>query len=125
MNDAMLSRPETAEERAQRHAQAVEDFFGPPISIYTRAQAIEDGVLVDVTETAREAGFRCPVALTSEVWADCVEWTEADKTSATRACQDEAGRLWDVLWMGMIAGRRGVYEQTIYSIKRRSTWGSL
>ena len=27
------------------------------ISIYTRAQAIEDGVLVDVTDTAKEAGF--------------------------------------------------------------------
>ena len=27
-----------------------------------RAQALEDGVLVDVSETAREAGFRFPVA---------------------------------------------------------------
>ena len=31
---------------------------------YTRAQAIEDGTLVDVTETAREAGWRFPVATT-------------------------------------------------------------
>ena len=30
----------------------------PVISSYSRKQAIEDGVLVDVTETAREAGIR-------------------------------------------------------------------
>lgn len=28
------------------------ELFGAPISIYTRAQAIEDGVLVDITEQA-------------------------------------------------------------------------
>lgn len=28
------------------------------ISTYSRAQAIEDGVLVDVTETAKEAGIK-------------------------------------------------------------------
>ena len=36
--------------------------FAPVISAYTRAQAIEDGILVDVSETAREAGFKIPVA---------------------------------------------------------------
>jgi len=34
------------------------EFFGEPISVYTREQAIEDGVLIDVTDTARENGFR-------------------------------------------------------------------
>ncbi len=67
------------------------------ISSYTRAQAIADGVLVDVTETAKEAGFRCPVALTRAAWADCVAWSEAD--TRRQVPQDEAGRLWDVLWM--------------------------
>ena len=42
--------------------------FGPVIFAYTRAQAIEDGILVDVSETAREAGFRIPVAITRTVW---------------------------------------------------------
>jgi hypothetical protein len=32
------------------------------ISVYTRQDAINDGVLVDVTETAKEMGFRYPVA---------------------------------------------------------------
>ena len=42
--------------------------FDPAIFAYTRAQAIEDGILVDVSETAREAGFRIPVAITRTVW---------------------------------------------------------
>ena len=42
--------------------------FDPVISVYTRAQAIGDGILVDVSETAREAGFKIPVAVTRTVW---------------------------------------------------------
>ena len=68
--------------------------FGPVISVYTRAQAIEDGVLVDVSETAREAGFRIPVALSRTVWDRLVALPDG-----YRGFQDERGRLWDVLWM--------------------------
>src|SRR3954451_8782369 len=63
------------------------------ISSYTRAQAIADGVLVDVTEAAKEAGFRIPVALTAAAWAEYVA------VPAGVECQDEAGRLWDIVWM--------------------------
>ncbi len=68
--------------------------FGPVIFSYTRAQAIEDGVLVDVSETAREAGFRIPVALSRAVWERLVALPDG-----YRGYQDERGRLWDVLWM--------------------------
>lgn len=79
-----------------------EQLFRPEnvIHTYTRAQAIADGVLVDVTETAREAGFRVPVALTAACWAKCV--TVPPKV----VCQDEAGRLWDVLFMCRMASYR-------------------
>ena len=60
---------------------------------YTRAQAIEDGVLVDVSEMAAEAGIKFPVALTSAVFGKYVEVPEGV------TCQDVAGRLWDILWM--------------------------
>jgi hypothetical protein len=63
------------------------------IHSYSRAQAIEDGVLIDVSEAAREAGFKFPVAVTQGVWARCVEVPEG------LVDQDESGRLWDVLWM--------------------------
>ncbi len=64
------------------------------ISVYTRVQAIEDGILVDVSETAREAGFRIPVAVTRTVWSRLVALPDG-----YRGFQDERGRLWDVLWM--------------------------
>ena len=55
------------------------------------AQAIADGVLVDVSKLAKEAGFRFPVAVTAGVWAECVTVPEGVTG------QDETGRLWDVL----------------------------
>ncbi len=83
--------------------QSAESFFGNVISTYTRAQAIEDGVLVDPGSTAKEAGFKWPVALTADAWADCVAWTEDD--SEQQIHQDQSGRLWDVLYMASHAIR--------------------
>ncbi len=60
---------------------------------YTRAQAIEDGFLADVTEMAKEAGFRYPLALTSAVYSHYVEVPEGVTG------QDIDGRLWDILFM--------------------------
>ncbi len=74
-----------------------ESFFGNVISTYTRAQAIEDGVLINPGVMAKEAGFKWPVALTSAVWADCVAWTDDDSTHQIH--QDQTGRLWDILYM--------------------------
>lgn len=75
------------------------DLFGERISAYTRAQAIEDGQLIDVSTTAREAGIVWPVALTAAAWADCVEWTEETERRKGYTGQSESGRLWDVCWM--------------------------
>jgi hypothetical protein len=47
---------------------ATDSLFGEIISSYSRAQAIEDGVLVDVSDTSREAGISFPVAMTRAVW---------------------------------------------------------
>jgi len=44
--------------------------FGPVIFSYTRKQAIEDGVLVDVTQVARGEGFRIPVAMTATLYGE-------------------------------------------------------
>lgn len=81
------------------------------VHVYTRAQAIADGVLIDATELAREAGFRFPVALSAEVWAQCVAWQHED--SDRQIHQDETGRFWDVLWMASFAIRaRGGASQS-------------
>jgi len=100
---------------------AAESFFGEVISTYTRAQAIEDGVLVDAGPIANEVGFKLSVALTAAVWADCVAWTDDD--SQTNAFQDQSGRLFDVLFMASFAirtsadsGDRLLYE--LYRVPR-------
>ena len=62
---------------------------------YTRKQALEDGVLIDVTETAKEAGFVIPVAVTNGLYAEYIEPSESLKNLG----QTTNGRLWDVLFM--------------------------
>jgi hypothetical protein len=64
-----------------------------PIHSYSRAQAIADGVLIDVSITPREAGIRYPVALTAAAWGRCVA------VPPGVSCQDEAGRLWVCVWL--------------------------
>jgi hypothetical protein len=85
------------------------------IYAYTRAQALDDGTLVDVSDLARDAGFKVPVALTAKVWADCVAWDQAREV----APQDETGRLWDVLAMAHLAARgRSDTDRLTFSVLR-------
>ena len=72
------------------------------ISVYTRAQALEDGVLVDVSARAKEAGIKLPTAVTRAVWNQYVELTPA----AEKAGNDIEGRLWDIVWMFRCAALR-------------------
>jgi len=69
-------------------------FFGAVIYSYTRAQAIEDGVLVEVTEVAKGTGFKLPVVIT-EALHNRLTPSNADQSLG----QDYDGRLWDVLWL--------------------------
>lgn len=50
------------------------EILGEPISVYTRAQALADGLLVEAGALAREAGFVVPVVLTRAAWVSCVAW---------------------------------------------------
>ena len=74
--------------------------FGRIIYTYTRAQAIADGVQVDITTTAQEAGIRYPVFITRAAFDAYVTVPPAVTG------QDEAGRLWDIVWMLSHAIRR-------------------
>ncbi len=71
--------------------------FGEVIFSYTRSQAVADGVQVEVTKTAQEAGIRFPVFLTRAVYDAYV--TVPPGVTA----QDEAGRLWDLMTMARFA----------------------
>jgi hypothetical protein len=74
--------------------------FGPVIYSYTRSQAVADGLQVEVSKVAEEAGIRFPVFLTRAVFDSFV--TIPPGVTA----QDEAGRLWDVVWMLRFAIRK-------------------
>jgi uncharacterized protein DUF6573 len=61
------------------------------VATYTRAQAVEDGVLIDITEQAKETGLLLPTVITDHVHnvLECIP-----KESVG---QDYRGRLHDLL----------------------------
>jgi hypothetical protein len=83
------------------------------LSVYTRAQALEDGVLVDVSETAKEVGIKFPVSLTATIWEQYVEVPEGISG------QNEAGRLWDILWMFRCAAARFSGDTLLFKTLRQ------
>ena len=81
------------------------EIFGDLVYAYSRADAIRDGVLIDVSERAKRAGIRYPTACTTAVWAliDCLPDSETDTLAGIVA----DARLAAVL-RGMLAAiRRG------------------
>jgi len=80
--------------------------FGPVIYTYTRSQAIADGFQIEVSKVAREAGITYPVFLTRAVYDNYVT------VPAGVTGQDEAGRLWDIVWMTQFAIRKAQPGQT-------------
>ena len=70
-----------------------------PVFTYTRQQALQDGLLIDVSADAQEAGFTIPMAVTRRVFENCIEWSEQDARNKPRGYQDQNGRQWDVIWM--------------------------
>ena len=68
---------------------------------YTRAEAIADGVLVDLMQPDfldlfRDAGIKFPCAMTIDAFSTYVDMSpELQKETG----QDIKGRLWDILWM--------------------------
>ena len=78
--------------------------FGPVIFSYSRKQALADGVQVDVSATAKEAGITYPVFLTRTVFDAYVAVPPGGQCGSH---QDEAGRLWDIVWMLRFAIQHG------------------
>lgn len=79
-----------------------ESSFGEVIYEYNKKQAIEDGVLIDITDTAevQEAGFKIPVCITNKVHA------LLQVPEKLKGIQDYTGRLWDVCFMSSNAARK-------------------
>ncbi|RCG18251.1 hypothetical protein DQ384_39340 [Sphaerisporangium album] len=84
--------------------------------MYSRAHALADGELVDVTANSP---FRWHTALTRAVWEDCVSWSEADSARKRGAAlQDERGRLHDVLTMAKLAAAATSGDRATFEVAR-------
>lgn len=68
------------------------------IHSYSRAEALEDGQLIDVSDLARQAGLRYPTAVTKALMADI-----ENISPGLQGINDVTGRLWDVIWMARMA----------------------
>lgn len=82
-------------DKTNEQTHGVHPDFGELIHSYSRSQAIEDGVLVEVEEElAKRAGFFIPLALTYAAWASCILVPDHLKHDPL---QTEAGRMADLL----------------------------
>ncbi len=93
------------------------------IYTYTRSQAVADGFQIDVTKTAAEAGIRFPVFITRGVYEQCVAVPPGVTEGRCGSHQDEAGRLWDVVWMlrfAIIRAKPGTSRLTVALYVRNS-----
>lgn len=105
-----------------------DEIFGKVIFSYTRKQAIEDGVLVNLTDPSftfrprlnilKEAGIIFPVAMTYTAFARAVQ----ELGEPLPPCQDLSGRLWDVLTMLKYAIKNGGNESTLFFSVRVWNW---
>lgn len=115
-NEAMNQTPSATE--AKPAEQKTEDQTDPNnwplLCAYTRADAIEDGFLVDVSETAKGAGFRYPVALTRPVYDAYVQVPPGVEG------QDESGRLWDILFMCGLKMRKTSGDRCFFELLVRN-----
>ena len=76
---------------------------------YTRKQAISEGVLIDVTEQAKETGFKIPVAITSALWDGYIVPKDIPGQSIE-------GRLHDLLWLLLLRARGNDDNVVFYDV---------
>ena len=96
LTDALMPRERT------------DDLSGPAMSSYaTRAQAFDDGFLINVSKMAKEAGITHPTAVTEVVWNEFVE----DPWGVT--VQNQRGRLWDILTMFRSAAKQAPQSEEL------------
>ncbi len=96
--------------RQYRNVENPHDFidFDQPdvVYSYTRAQAIEDGVLADISKLAQEAGLKFPVAVTTRVFELLNDTAQPG--------QSFEGRAWDLLMILLFEIKRSKSGEIIY-----------
>ncbi len=110
------------------------EIFGEPIYTYSRAQALADGVLIELPpELVKQAGLKFPVAITAAAYAETIKlndrarkamndetgraWDVAnDVEVGFRSHDDPVGRAWDVVWMLRCAAARATGETMFFTV---------
>lgn len=89
------------------NAANLTEIFGEPIHSYSRAEAIEDGVLIDLSYAESDTApvcrqhYKFPIACTAAVFGIMQKAVENP-----RYCQDYAGILHDMLFMSRAMSRK-------------------
>ena len=86
------------------------EIFGEVISAYTREQAHEDGVLIDVNDTDAGRLFKFPVSIT-------VALHSALSVGAGSEASTYSARLWDVCYMAVVASKRAESSDVFFKVK--------
>jgi len=87
---------------------SMEEIFGEVISVYTRAQAHEDGILIDVNDTDAGRLFKFPVSIT-------VALHSALSVGAGSEASTYSARLWDV-FMAHVEAKRGGGSDVFFKV---------
>ena len=85
---------------------------GDVVFTYTRKEAIEDGVLVDLTDIAKESGFKVPVAVTDTVFHTYLDPDEELKAYG----QSLRGRIQDMLFMLYLSARKNTESIVLFEV---------
>jgi len=80
----------------------------PVIFSYSRADALADGVLIDITAAAREHGFKLHTAVTDSLFGYVVPPDGLEGEG-----QSLEGRMHDLLTLAMIAARKGLNHDRV------------
>ena len=99
----------------ENNNQSMTEIFGEIIYSYSRAQAIADGVLVDLSAVAPEVcrqHYKYNVACTSEVWG-IIDQAVKNK----KHCNDYNGVIHDMLWMSRVYKRELTPSDILFQVK--------
>jgi hypothetical protein len=81
---------------------------------YTRAQALADGVLIDISAVAKAVGFQVPVAVTARVWHDFVVPPVGLSDAQGQSIES---RLWDLVYLLSVASaNQALSSSLVYSV---------
>ncbi len=89
---------------------SMEEIFGEVISVYTRAQAHEDGILIDVNDTDAANLFKFQCSITVALHGALSRGAGSDAANFS-------ARLWDVLFMAQTAGRSANSSDVFFKVK--------